>query len=76
MDLHEVSGRGRDGGTPLAKERLLALPPRCARCATPDAGYNWHGSRYANAPDMVLPGVSCEILQVCPLLLRLLLRES
>jgi hypothetical protein len=53
---------------------LLALPPRCASCATPDARHNWHGSRYANAPDMVLQRVCCEILQVCPLLLRLLLR--
>ena len=62
------------GVPPLAKELLLALPPRCASCATPDARHNWHGSRYANAPDTVLPRVSCEILQVCPLLLRLLLR--
>ena len=30
--------------------------------------------RYTNALDMVLPRVSCEILQVCPLLLLLLLR--
>jgi hypothetical protein len=73
-DLRGVSGRERDGGTPRQRELLLALPPRCASCATPDARHNWHGSRYANAPDMVLPRVSCENLQVCPLFLRLLLR--
>jgi hypothetical protein len=73
-DLHGVSGRERDGGTPQAKELLLALPSRCASCATLDAWHNWNGRRYANAPDMVLQRVCCEILQVCPLLLRLLLR--
>src|SRR5271170_4267302 len=69
-----VSGRKRDGVPRHPRNLLLALPPRCASCATPDARHNWHGSRYANAPDMVLPGICCEILQVCPLLLRLLLR--
>jgi hypothetical protein len=63
-------------GVPRHPGEFCWHPPRCASCATPDARHNWHGSRYANAPDMVLPGVSCEILQVCPLLLRLLLRES
>jgi hypothetical protein len=38
------------------------------------ARQNCHGSRYANALDMVLPRVCCEILQGCPLLRLLLLR--
>jgi hypothetical protein len=66
-------GRECDGGTPQAT-RLYALPPRWASCATLDAWHNWHGWRYENPPDMVLPRVCCEILQVCPLHRRLLLR--
>jgi hypothetical protein len=62
------------GVPPPGNETALALPSRCASCATLDAWHNWHGRRYANAPDMVLQRVCCEILQVCPLLLRLLLR--
>jgi hypothetical protein len=69
-----VSGHLAVRGTPPGNETALALPSRCASCATLDAWHNWHGRRYANAPDMVLQRVCCEILQVCPLLLRLLLR--
>jgi hypothetical protein len=72
--LQEVSGRERQRGRPPGKGLLLVLPPRCASCATPAVWHNWHGSRYANAPDTMLQRVCCEILQVCPLLLRLLLR--
>jgi hypothetical protein len=61
-------------GVPRHPSEFCWHPPRCASCATPDAGHNWHGSRYANALDMVLPRVCCEILQGCPLLRLLLLR--
>ena len=73
---HGCSGRERDRGYPPGKEAAAALPPRSASCATPDAWHNWHGRRYENPPDMVIPRVCCEILQVCPVFRRLLLRVS